>query len=466
MAAKLQCEICGGKLVGKPGGIYECDSCGTEYSTEWAKAKIQEIIGTVKIEGKVQIDDDSKRDNLLKRGFMFLEEGNWNSADEYFDRVLDLDVECGEAYLGKLMAELRVKTREALKELPESFDDRGNYQKVMRFGNESLRVELASIRNKNEKARQETIEKFRQHSERYRRAKGMISAGALHTASVDISGNVRVVKAKGIGKSDVSGWKNVIAVSAGTNHTIGLRKDKTVVSTRIVGNQQLDRGQCEVANWKEIIAISASTYHSVGLRADGTVVATMYRGASKDNHGQCNVSNWTNMIEISSSVHCTAGLKSDGTVTIAGGTNEMRASVSGWNGIVAISAGSDHVVGLHKDGTVIAAGLNSAGQCNVSDWKGIIAIAAGGHHTVGLRADGTVVATKDTGDPKKNHGQGDVFGWSDIVAISAGLCHTVGLRADGTVVSTVYSGDQGFNFGQCDIPATWKLFSSFDSLEE
>ena len=31
MAAKLECEICGGKLIGKPGGIFECESCGMEY---------------------------------------------------------------------------------------------------------------------------------------------------------------------------------------------------------------------------------------------------------------------------------------------------------------------------------------------------------------------------------------------------------------------------------------------------
>ena len=55
MAAALQCEICGGKLVGKPGGIFECDSCGMEYSTEWAKQKIQEIKGTVKVEGTVEV---------------------------------------------------------------------------------------------------------------------------------------------------------------------------------------------------------------------------------------------------------------------------------------------------------------------------------------------------------------------------------------------------------------------------
>ena len=53
--AALQCEICGGKLVGKPGGLFECEYCGVEYSTEWAKAKIQEIRGTVKVEGTVDV---------------------------------------------------------------------------------------------------------------------------------------------------------------------------------------------------------------------------------------------------------------------------------------------------------------------------------------------------------------------------------------------------------------------------
>ena len=51
--AALTCEICGGKLIGKPGGVFECDSCGMEYSTEWARNKIQEIKGTVKVEGTV-----------------------------------------------------------------------------------------------------------------------------------------------------------------------------------------------------------------------------------------------------------------------------------------------------------------------------------------------------------------------------------------------------------------------------
>ena len=42
---------------------------------------------------------------LLKRGFMFLVDGEWVSANEYCEKVLDMDPECAEAYLGKLMAE-------------------------------------------------------------------------------------------------------------------------------------------------------------------------------------------------------------------------------------------------------------------------------------------------------------------------------------------------------------------------
>ncbi len=36
-------------------GIFECDLCGMKYSTAWAKEKIQEIAGTVKVEGTVEV---------------------------------------------------------------------------------------------------------------------------------------------------------------------------------------------------------------------------------------------------------------------------------------------------------------------------------------------------------------------------------------------------------------------------
>ena len=48
-------------------------------------------------------------ESLLKRGQMFLEDRNWKSADEYFDKVLDIDPECAEAYVGKFCAERRYR---------------------------------------------------------------------------------------------------------------------------------------------------------------------------------------------------------------------------------------------------------------------------------------------------------------------------------------------------------------------
>lgn len=70
---------------------------------------------------------------LLKRAFMFLEDGDWNSANEYCEKVLDADPECAEAYLGKLMAELHVKNPEELKDQAKPFNSKNNYQKTMRF---------------------------------------------------------------------------------------------------------------------------------------------------------------------------------------------------------------------------------------------------------------------------------------------------------------------------------------------
>ena len=98
---------------------------------------------------------------LLERAFMFLEDGEWDSANEYCEKVLDIDPKCSEAYLGKLMAELRVRTRENLKNCAQPFDSSNNYQKAMRFGGEELAKELsdctAYINERNENERLEGI---------------------------------------------------------------------------------------------------------------------------------------------------------------------------------------------------------------------------------------------------------------------------------------------------------------------
>ena len=94
---------------------------------------------------------------LLKRAFMFLEDGNWQEADTYCEKVLDQDPENAQAYLGKLMAELQVRKQAQLSDCEQSFEDNGNYLKILRFGDKKLQNALdgyiSHINDRNETTR-------------------------------------------------------------------------------------------------------------------------------------------------------------------------------------------------------------------------------------------------------------------------------------------------------------------------
>ena len=94
---------------------------------------------------------------FLDRGFMALEDGEWDKADEFFEQALNFDAKIAEAYLGKLMAELRVYRQDELASLAEPFDDYNNYQKAVRFGDTTFSatlkqmVETINARNENDR---------------------------------------------------------------------------------------------------------------------------------------------------------------------------------------------------------------------------------------------------------------------------------------------------------------------------
>jgi alpha-tubulin suppressor-like RCC1 family protein len=204
-------------------------------------------------------------------------------------------------------------------------------------------------------------------------------------------------------------WHDIKAISVGganqNTFVVGLKNDGTV---RFSGSEECyyDDGITtgfknerilNVDGWKDIVAISAGTRTILGLKSDGTVVAT-----GDNTNGQCNVINWKDITAVSAGTYFSAGLKNDGTVIISDNAYEElnMQDVENWKDIVAISAGTKHLVGLKSDGTVVAVGDNNYSQCNVSDWQDISSISAGDFFTVGLRADGTTVGTG-----KNNYGQ-------------------------------------------------------------
>lgn len=80
--------------------------------------------------------------SLLKRAFMFLEDGEWDSADKYAEKVLDIDPENGEAYLAKAMSDLKKRSRSSMNDA-SGIELNANIQKALRFGSDSLRSEIS-----------------------------------------------------------------------------------------------------------------------------------------------------------------------------------------------------------------------------------------------------------------------------------------------------------------------------------
>lgn len=114
---------------------------------------------------------------LLERVSLFLEDGKWQDANIYCEKVLDIDPKNAEAYLGKLMVELQVRNRKQLADCAEPFDDRDNYSKVLRFGDEALEKEMRGyithINERNENTRLTGI---------YNSAKNAMSAANTESA--------------------------------------------------------------------------------------------------------------------------------------------------------------------------------------------------------------------------------------------------------------------------------------------
>ncbi len=101
---------------------------------------------------------------LLQRAKLFLEDQKWEEADQYAERVLDIEPMNAEAYLVKLMAELNVSKEEALAEQKMPFGQYDNYQKAVRFADEARKQQIKAL---NEKVEQ----RYREEKERAENAR-------------------------------------------------------------------------------------------------------------------------------------------------------------------------------------------------------------------------------------------------------------------------------------------------------
>ena len=425
--------------------------------------------------------------SLLKRGSIFLADREWSDADQYFNRVLDIDPENAEAYAGKLCAERMCPTIEDVAmdiSSPTDLRDSGNYQRALRYADDQLRQTLQEIDKENRYRRvcaqmdtantladaqklprsfaefsgyQDADERLREmenfiaqetkwteRREKYSRVAGcLMAAGRDYTIGLKSDGTVVAVGGNDAGQCNVADWEYITAVAGNQFHTVGLRADGVALAS---GKAHL--GQCNVGDWTELVAVAAGSSYTVGLKRNGTLVTT-----GSNYYEQRRVDDWVNIVAVATGATHTVGLTGNGTVVAVGNNEYGQCGTGKWTDVAAVTAGELHTVGLKKDGTVVAVGAKGDGACDVSGWKNIVAVAAGTAHTVGLKNDGTVVAVG-----RNDNGQCDVGSWQGIIAIAAGFAHTVGLKQDGTVVAV------GLNDkGQCDV-GSWRLFDDADAL--
>lgn len=81
---------------------------------------------------------------ITERGMLFLEDGDWAKANEYFERALDANPKDGQAYLGKVLAAERVTGLEELKKKDIDLEKSKDFSRAMQF---STGAQLEELQN-------------------------------------------------------------------------------------------------------------------------------------------------------------------------------------------------------------------------------------------------------------------------------------------------------------------------------
>ena len=94
---------------------------------------------------------------LEKRIYSLLAAGEWNKVDICCEQLLNLDTENPHAYIGKLMAKLRVKAIEDLQNCAQPFEQNENYKKAVEYADTNISTQLQDyvehIKTRNERER-------------------------------------------------------------------------------------------------------------------------------------------------------------------------------------------------------------------------------------------------------------------------------------------------------------------------
>ena len=417
---------------------------------------------------------------LLKRGAMALEDGDWKRADEFYEEVLNQDAECGEAYLGKFLAQQQCSTLEAVAErrisMTRKIDNEKSHVKpdltgveefaaahsVCGFLSASQVVDLFPAamtilltapgwrKVLAEEPKWWSESKLLTRAEKYGtpELKAQITA-AKEAALESLRGKLAQAEEKDRNTED--SFRKILETAVAEARD---KADKLYQENR-------SRWEARFHDLSRQIDEADSTHRVeflkrclLSLGNDPAVQDEIQRCADKKQE-LIDQENARKEADEKARLEAVARAKKTKKIVTTVIIATVITAVTVWLLVTNLFAPMYH---YNAAQTSLAQGdvmktlyhLTEAGS--YKDAEQLLkeqfetaavrdTITAGSSHTVAIKSDGTVVAV---GSNKND--QCDVDDWSDIVAVAAGSAHTVGLKANGTAIAV------GSNsYGQCEV---------------
>jgi len=319
-----------------------------------------------------------------------------------------------------------------------------------------------------------------------------ISAGGAHNLGLRANGSAWAWGLNDLGRfgnnsstarsspvSVVGGFSDWVQVSAGGAHSVGLRAGGSAwawgsnANGRLGDHSTTNRSSpvSVVGGFLDWVQVSAGNEHSIGLRAGGSAWAWGNNGSGRLGDGTITdrsspvsvIGGFQDWVQISAGGAHSAALRAGGSAwswgrnlygQLGDNSNTNRSSpvsvIGGFDDWVQISAGTYHTIALRANGSAWAWGSNANGRLGdhsttnrsspvsvvggFSDW---VHISPGYAHTIALRANGSAWAwgsnsfgeLGDGSTTDKSSPVSVVGGFLDWVQISAGGNHTTAIRS-------------------------------------
>ena len=388
---------------------------------------------------------------LLKRAFLFIEEGDNVKADEYIERVLDINPEEALAYIAKMMIGFGICNESQFDNCVTPLEQNINFKKAIRFADPILRAKYEdynqAIVNRMEEAKrikEEEIERQRQkrikeerEAQEHKKAKRRKRRRTFWSVSITLISLSILFIYIGINSQKNASYDQAVSL---------MEKQQYYEATEIL--KTLDDFKDSQDLYKEAVEKNMETQYAQGLEAMEAFdysTATLAFARAEDYKDSDKYLNSISIIAFEAGDYGLAALAwqggGDKYTTDSPKASEIEAMVEKIRN--SVDAYNNSTIGLTLKGEILVYSSSSDNK-KAADWTNITAVAIGAYHCAGLKSDGTVVTS--TGGVWADD-EGDVDDWTDIVAIAAGYESTAGLKSDGTVVTTGQMSEISDGFG-------------------